>query len=197
MCASNGRCTLQPKTYRRKLHSGTEQVGSNMRALLILGTHHLEIWMSTNSELKTTSNANGTGDERQWRDGGRRPPRSCTKRLYSNWDKRPEPRALFSDSKKRRFGLSSVPPLLGYSPEASGTATTGEMRPRKVGHWPLWRRQRFQRRARAICSHEWTPPGPVRIHPAELRSPLTSLPQKSLVHRGGFGRDRHCSRSRF
>ena len=29
--------------------------------------------------------------------------------------------------------------------------------------------------------------GPVRIHPAELRSPLTSLPQKSLVHQGGLG----------
>ena len=118
--------------------------------------------------------------------------------------------SCFSATVKRRFGLSSVPPLLGYSPEASGTATTGEMRPRKVGHWPLWRRQRFQRRARAICSHEWTPPGPVRIHPAELRSPLTSLPQKSLVHQGGLGgigisaevdfdelADFHCRRSRF
>ena len=84
--------------------------------------------------------------------------------------------SCFSATVKRRFGLSSVPPLLGYSPEASGTATTGEMRPRKVGHWPLWRCQRFQRHARAICSHEWTPPGPVRIHPAELRSPPTSLP---------------------
>lgn len=114
-------------------------------------------------------------------------PRSCTKRLYSTGTNGQSRELLFSDSQKRRFGLSSVPPLLGYSPEASGTATTGEMRPRKVGHWPLWRRQRFQRRARAICSHEWTPPGPVRIHPAELRSPLTSLPQKSLVHQGGLG----------
>ena len=105
--------------------------------------------------------------------------------------------SCFSATVKRRFGLSSVPPLLGYSPEASGTATTGEMRPRKVGHWPLWRRQRFQRRARAICSHEWTPPGPVHIHPAELRSPLTSLPQKSLVHQGGLGGIGICSQSRI
>ena len=153
--------------------------------------------MSTNSELKTTSNANGTGDERQWRDGGRRPPEAAPSACIQTGTNGQSREHFSATVKKRRFGLSSVPPLLGYSPEASGTATTGEMRPRKVGHWPLWRRQRFQRRARAICSHEWTPPGPVRIHPAELRSPPTSLPQKSLVHRGGFGRDRHCSRSRF
>ena len=61
--------------------------------------------MSTNSELKTTSNANGTGDERQWRDGGRRPPK-LYQVLVFNWDKRPEPRAAFQRQSKE--GLVSV-----------------------------------------------------------------------------------------
>jgi len=109
MCAANGRRTLQPKTYRRKLHSGTEQVGSNMRALLILGTHHLEIWMSTNSELKTTSNANGTGmsaNGAMGADGPRSVPSACIQTGTNG-----QSRERFSATvKKRRFGLSSVVP---------------------------------------------------------------------------------------
>ena len=90
--------------------------------------------------------------------------------------------SCFSATVKRRFGLSSVPPLLGYSPEASGTATTGEMRPRKVGHWPLWRRQRFQRRARAICSHEWTPPWSSTHPPCRAsQSSYFAPPEKSCT----------------
>ena len=91
--------------------------------------------------------------------------------------------SCFSATVKRRLGLSSVPPLLGYSPEASGTATTGEMRPRKVGHWPLWRRQRFQRRARAICSHEWTPPAWSSTHPScrASQSSYFAPPEKSCT----------------
>ena len=74
--------------------------------------------MSTNSELKTTSNANGTGDERQWRDGGRRPPRSCTKRLYSTGTNGQSRELLFSDSQKKVWSQFSTPP--------AGLLTRGE-----------------------------------------------------------------------
>ena len=40
------------------------------------GLRNLGIWMSTSSDPNATSNANGTGDERQWRDGAD---------LHSNW----------------------------------------------------------------------------------------------------------------
>ena len=46
-------------------------------------------------------------------------PRSCTKRLYSNWDKRPELGALFSDSQKKKvWSQFSTPP--------AGLLTRGE-----------------------------------------------------------------------
>lgn len=74
--------------------------------------------MSTNSELKTTSNANGTGDERQWRDGGRRPPKLYQALVFKLGQTARAESAFQRQSKKKVWSQFSTPP--------AGLLTRGE-----------------------------------------------------------------------